>query len=541
VTPGLRLGAAWTTQPLGRRALRLEKYLPDRSAIPAPPTSWVVPGGGTYPYDANGYASDCIPAFVSHQIEAWQRFLGRDRIYTDAEILAWYEYLTGGSTTVGVSMPAALDLWAATGFPAPPGATPGADQDTLLAWAVVEPTDHLLAQTALSLFGGGGSLLGLPIDADTQRVAGEEWEVTTGPGAVVGSWGWHCALVSAYDADGVTFETWGSTQTASWAWWDAYCSGLYLCVSNDWAGDPMVDLAALEGDMRQLAGPASAAPSAPVGLVRGVDVSNWQGANINWATAKAAGVEVAFVQATEGRFYESPNFHVQVAGARAAGIKVGAYHMSHPSANSAQGEHDYFTAYVGSTVLDLPPMVDDEVSGGMDWSDNVAWHKEFLALCGAGAFHYCNEYYLENMGPLGRQWTARPGATALAAGDFAVQYSLGSAEVGFPGAVDLDAFNPAILGAVPPPPPPPQEGKMLVVFYAKNVHGTIASFAGDGLTAFRWLESAAQHADALAVGAVAGSKAPRVWNAPTAPVADPMAFGTPANAATAAELGLPFP
>lgn len=531
-----RLGALY---PPRRTRLRLERYI-DRGAIPTPPATWAIPPGGTYPYDANGYTGDCVPAYISHQIEAWQRFLGQGRIYSDAEILAFYEYLTGGSPQAGVSPPAALDLWASTGFPAPPGAVPGSDQDTLLGWAVVASTDLLLVQTALNLFQGGGALLGLPIDADSQFTGGSEWEVTTGPDAVVASWGWHFALVSAYDQGGVTFETWGTTQTASWAWWNTYCAALYIGVSNDWAGDPLVDLPALEGDMRQLAGPATPAPPWPAGLVKGVDVSAWQGTSINWAAVRSEGIEVAFVQATQGTAYQNPDFRTQVAGARTAGIKVGAYHMSHPTADSPQTEYAFFTRYVGSTVLDLPMMVDDETKGGLNWAENIAWHKEFLTLAAAGAFHYSDEYYLENMGPLGHQWTARPGATALGAGDSAVQISLGSGFPGFPGAVDLDAFSPAVLPAPPPAPLQPQETKMLIVFYAKNVDGVDAAFVGDG-TSFRWIETEAQLADVMAVGAAVNGKAVQVWNAPTAPVGDPMAFGTPANAATAAQLGLPFP
>jgi hypothetical protein len=107
--------------------------------------------------------------------------------------------------------------------------------------------------------------------------------------------------------------------------------------------------------------------------------------------------------------------------------------------------------------------------------------------------------------------------------------------------VDLSVFDPAIFGAPVPAPNPPQETKMLILFYATNVNGKPATFIADGIS-FRWIESAAQNADVLAVGAVVNGKPVQIWNAPpAAPVADPMAFGTPANAATAAQLGLPFP
>jgi hypothetical protein len=267
--------------------------------------------------------------------------------------------------------------------------------------------------------------------------------------------------------------------------------------------------------------------------VLGVDVSSNNGP-IDWAEAYKAGVRVAYVKATQGVTYRSPVYVSQVEGARRAGIAVGAYHFSEPASSSAATQWAYFKAWADTANTNLPPMVDDESE------INKPWMLEFLKLAGPLALRYSDGYYLEVTGPLGRQWTSRPGAKGLVAPDFATQISLGSSLAGFSGSVDVDYFNSAILGT-DPPAPTPKEGKMLVVFYAKNVHGAVASFAGDGLTTFRWLESAAQQADALAVGAVAGSKPPHVWNAATAPVADPMAFGTPANAATAAQLGLPFP
>lgn len=446
--------------PPERRVLRLRKYLRDRGAVPAAPASWSVSPGGSYPIDGNDVYGDCVPCGIAHQIEAWQRRLGADRIYSASDVLAWYYSKTGGADT-GMVPNSALYFWQQGGFPLSTSALP---VDSLLGSVYLPPSDVPLLQTACQLFDGVMQELALPIAAQAGCLDPSlVWDVTTGPDSYPGNWGWHFALLSAYDADGVTFETWGIAKRATWAWWSTYAAGAWAGVGNDWQGDPAIDVVALEGDMAQLGGPLIAAPPTPAGLVFGVDVSYWQGPSINWGQAHTAGVRVAYVQATQGTLYQNPYFALQVAGARAAGIKVGAYHMSHPSQNSPQAEFSYFTAAVGSTKLDLPPMVDDETMGSLNWSQNVAWHQAFLSLCGAGALHYSDEYYLANMGPLGRQWTARPAATALGSGDFAVQFSLGSGLAGFPGNVDLDAFNPAILPTPPPPPPPPtdEETEML--------------------------------------------------------------------------------
>jgi len=58
----------------------------------------------------------------------------------------------------------------------------------------------------------------------------------------------------------------------------------------------------------------------------GIDVSRWQG-EIDWFAVARAGVKFAAIRATVGDYYKDPMFERNWAGALAAGILVGAYHV----------------------------------------------------------------------------------------------------------------------------------------------------------------------------------------------------------------------
>lgn len=95
-------------------------------------------------------------------------------------------------------------------------------------------------------------------------------------------------------------------------------------------------------------------------------------------------------------------------------------------------------------------------------------------------------------------------------------------------------------------PVPVQEDTLrLQTFVATVVAGQFkgvnATFVGDGST-FRWVENQSQLNDIVnGTGPYFnGGPLPAVW-ADGKPVADPMAFGTPANATTASMLGLTYP
>ncbi len=102
----------------------------------------------------------------------------------------------------------------------------------------------------------------------------------------------------------------------------------------------------------------------------GVDVSAYQGANIDWNQVAASGVEFAIVRVAyrttgSGELKSDSCFARNLAGARAAGLKVGAYIFSQAlTEEEAREEAQYLMKLVKGYHIDLPLVFDyEEVTG----------------------------------------------------------------------------------------------------------------------------------------------------------------------------------
>lgn len=111
-----------------------------------------------------------------------------------------------------------------------------------------------------------------------------------------------------------------------------------------------------------------------IGLVKGLDVSKYQGrrvsetkheATIDWAAVKAAGYLFVFVKATEGKTGKDPLLEAHARGAVEAGLVVGFYHYHHP-ANDERDEARHFYETCAPLIKSyprrawLPPALDIE-------------------------------------------------------------------------------------------------------------------------------------------------------------------------------------
>lgn len=106
-------------------------------------------------------------------------------------------------------------------------------------------------------------------------------------------------------------------------------------------------------------------PSLRVGESWGLDVSSYQGV-IRWDEVAADGVAAAYVKASEGGDWTDPRFEQNVAGARAAGVEVGAYHfltLCKPGELQAENFLAMVARVERDRALDLPPVVDLELGG----------------------------------------------------------------------------------------------------------------------------------------------------------------------------------
>lgn len=108
----------------------------------------------------------------------------------------------------------------------------------------------------------------------------------------------------------------------------------------------------------------------------GIDVSHYQGA-VNWGAVKAAGCAFAFAKATEGTGIVDSEFAANWSGMKAAGLARGAYHFFHASEDAAE-QASHFLATVRLQPGDLPPVIDVEVSDGVENSVIVSGVQTWL-------------------------------------------------------------------------------------------------------------------------------------------------------------------
>jgi lysozyme len=129
------------------------------------------------------------------------------------------------------------------------------------------------------------------------------------------------------------------------------------------------------------------AATARAGAIRqpGIDVSHFQD-TIDWSQVAASGEEFAYVKATQGLNTNDAQFTANMAGAKAAGLAVGAYHFADPelTGHTPALEVAHFLgvaeSYIGPGYL--PPVVDIETSGGTTITTDTslsAWVNDFCA------------------------------------------------------------------------------------------------------------------------------------------------------------------
>lgn len=118
---------------------------------------------------------------------------------------------------------------------------------------------------------------------------------------------------------------------------------------------------------------------------KGIDVSSHQ-PNVNWNTVKASGVTFAYIKATEGTGYISPDFSSQYTGATKVGLIRGSYHFARPDVSSGSVQAQYFVKHGGGWSADgitLPGALDIEYNPygaecyGLSHAAMVNWVKDF--------------------------------------------------------------------------------------------------------------------------------------------------------------------
>lgn len=189
--------------------------------------------------------------------------------------------------------------------------------------------------------------------------------------------------------------------------------------------------------------------------VKGVDVSYYQG-TIDWAKAKADGVEYAFIRASDGLNTPDTKFDLNWRETRAKGILHGAYQYFRPS-QDVIAQANLLLSKIGTPMPDdLPPVIDVESNGGLPPATVAAkvsqWIDHVEAAIGKRPIIYTGFYFWrdqvgapdETASPL---WHAQYSTVACPNiappwQDWAFwQYTDSGSVAGIPGNVDMNRFN----------------------------------------------------------------------------------------------------
>jgi lysozyme len=137
------------------------------------------------------------------------------------------------------------------------------------------------------------------------------------------------------------------------AWLDAMAEGLARGVEGYLQGPRFGAVRRTYGNPGELFVPVE-------DMVRGIDVSHWNGA-IDWTRVAADHVVFAYIKATEGRTFVDDRFAENWAGAAACGIARGAYHvLRSPTSSHVDDQVRNFLTTVTHANGDLPPALDVE-------------------------------------------------------------------------------------------------------------------------------------------------------------------------------------
>lgn len=173
-----------------------------------------------------------------------------------------------------------------------------------------------------------------------------------------------------------------ATLTTGTATATSYPPGSTLPLGAGHMGVAYLQDKALASDTGHLASdaPSVASPDFAPNPPPGIDVSHYQG-SINWSSVKAAGIQFAYIKATEGTTYKDPTFSTNYLNAYNARVIRGAYHFAQPGSSSGATQATYFASNGGAWSADnltLPGMLDLEGGCyGLSTSAMQSWILDF--------------------------------------------------------------------------------------------------------------------------------------------------------------------
>jgi GH25 family lysozyme M1 (1,4-beta-N-acetylmuramidase) len=263
--------------------------------------------------------------------------------------------------------------------------------------------------------------------------------------------------------------------------------------------------------------------------VKGIDVSYYQ-SNIDWARVKADGVEFAFIRVSDGTGFSDPKFQRNWDGAKANGVRRGAYQFFRSNQNP-EAQADLLADAIGQLEPgDLPPVIDVESTDGQSASTIRAkvqrWLDRVEARLGVRAIIYTGAYFWRDQAGGGDfaeypLWIAHYGTLCplvpptWSQWTFHQHTSSGRVQ-GISGNVDMNVFNGtraqlaglAVGGSVQEPPPPPTSDECAPMEGAGSIidDGSACFFAGGDPRWLKKVTNRGQGGDLISTGTTSSNR-----------------------------------
>lgn len=166
-----------------------------------------------FPMDGNDSLGDCTCAGMAHAQTIYNGMLGRKQVATVDLVTSTYKGLTGGPDT-GLACTTVLDYWKTDRF----------NGEKILGYMALDVHNHTQVQQAIEFF--GGVYLGFNVQESCLNDFNSNPKIPWTPGPSTNDG--HCVFATAYSQQYLRVLTWGSSQLATWAWWDAQVEEAYV-------------------------------------------------------------------------------------------------------------------------------------------------------------------------------------------------------------------------------------------------------------------------------------------------------------------------
>lgn len=134
-------------------------------------------------------------------------------------------------------------------------------------------------------------------------------------------------------------------------------------------------------------------------MIKGIDISSWQGSNVDFKRVKNSGVEFVILRAggSDGKFFTDPTYYHNYEMAKKEGLHIGAYYIVGKNCKSAESglfDAQRFEQIIKNTRLDYPVYIDFELpdrSNKQGNTDACFTFCNYMELCGYYAGIYASD------------------------------------------------------------------------------------------------------------------------------------------------------